>query len=372
MHAFNTPIVADSDFSMSDIVILDILAESTLFCLYKARRGTKYITLKSSVRGDAMLVEMLHREYELCCGLNHRSIVATLGFEEATPVGTAIIFEYIEGVSLDAYLSRNLSLSERRTLLADVLDGVDYLHYRGIVHNDLKPSNILVNANGSARIIDFGLSSSDDSLFSGCVGGTEHYSAPEIMRGRGSAGVVSDIYSLGRIIELIFGKRRYRSVVRRCTAEEPAERYPSVVTLRRALSWHRWRWVVFVTTAFVVTLLSLMLAPHIAEQRRQSVLSEQIAAVHHDLDGVFEQNYAKALQQEYREFVALARIEYLAFFQQYRSTIPASEQRALEIVYAEHIARFDSLLLSLPSIDSLSTADRNALIDLFNAGQYPR
>ena len=213
------------------IVILGTISEGRMFRTLKARHGTRYVALKAAVEDNAMSVSLLRREYELCRDLSHPCVVSILGFDEDTPAGPAIEMEYISGRTLD-----EPSAAQRRAVLNDILDGMDYLHHRGILHNDLKPDNIVINANGAARIIDFGLSVSEDSVYAGAVGGTCGYSAPEVLQGDGSAGVASDIYSLGLIINLLFGGRRYRRVAHRCSPPEPAERFHNIPDLRKALA----------------------------------------------------------------------------------------------------------------------------------------
>lgn len=218
------------------IVILGTISEGRMFRTLKARHGTRYVALKAAVEDNAMSVSLLRREYDLCRDLSHPCVVSILGFEEDTPAGPAIEMEYISGRTLDEFVATAPSAAQRRAVLNDILDGMDYLHHRGILHNDLKPDNIVVNANGAARIIDFGLSVSEDSVYAGAVGGTCGYSAPEVLQGDGSAGAASDIYSLGLIINLLFGGRRYRRVARRCSRPEPAERFQSIPDLRKALT----------------------------------------------------------------------------------------------------------------------------------------
>ena len=169
----------DCTFSQEHIELLGIISEGRMFRIHKARRGTKYIILKSAVRNDAMTTEFLRREYELGSTLSHSCIVTTLGFEEDTPAGPALILEYVEGQSLDEFLSAGPSDSAKDCIIDDILDGVDYLHHRGVLHNDIKPSNIVINPHGAARIIDFGLSISDDSVYKGCMGGSQGYSVTE-------------------------------------------------------------------------------------------------------------------------------------------------------------------------------------------------
>ena len=79
----------DCTFSQEHIELLGIISEGRMFRIHKARRGTKYIILKSAVHKDAMTTEFLRREYELGNTLSHSSIVTTLGFEEDTPAGDA-------------------------------------------------------------------------------------------------------------------------------------------------------------------------------------------------------------------------------------------------------------------------------------------
>ena len=161
----------DCSISQDSIVLLDIISEGRMFRVLKARMGTKYIILKSAVHKDAMTTEFLRREYELGSTLSHSCIVTTLGFEEDTPAGQALVLEYIERVPLEEYIATHPTDSATDRIIDDILDGADYLHHRGVLHNDIKPSNIVINPHGAARIIDFGLSISDDSVYKGCMGG---------------------------------------------------------------------------------------------------------------------------------------------------------------------------------------------------------
>ena len=192
----------DCTYPQEHIELLGLISEGRMFRIHKARRGTKYIILKSAVHKDAMTTEFLRREYELGCTLSHSCIVTTLGFEEDTPVGPALILEYIEGVSLDEYIATHPTDSAADRIIDDILDGTDYLHHRGVLHNDIKPSNIIVNPHGAARIIDFGLSITDDSIYKGCMGGSHGYSAPEIMTGKDPAERYQSIPALKRAITI--------------------------------------------------------------------------------------------------------------------------------------------------------------------------
>ena len=235
MRIYSSPVITEATTSNSTITVLGIISEGHMFRIYQAQKGTKYVILKTPITNDSMLIEILHREYELACNLNHPCIVSILDFVPDTPVGPAIVMEYIDGLTLDEFVASNPTMEERKAVLNDILDGMDYLHHRGIIHNDLKPDNIIVNSNKAARIIDFGFSASNDSAYKGCIGGSDGYTAPETLNGSGSVGAASDIFTIGRLINLIFGGRKYGKIARRCSSLSPSERPQSIQALRKLI-----------------------------------------------------------------------------------------------------------------------------------------
>ena len=252
---------ADFQPAGNGMEVLGIISEGRAFCIYKARMGARLVALKTTVNRDAMSESLLRREYELGKDLSHQSIASILGFEDGTPVGPAIVMEYVEGKTLDEYIATAPPLSSRKSVLKDILDGVDYLHHRGILHNDLKPDNIIVNSYGAARIIDFGLSTSDNELYSGLSGGTDGYTAPEILEGKGASGAASDMYSIGLLINLIFGGRKYRRLARKCCKANPSERIQGIDGLRKGISAADRVPVVAVSVVAALVLVALVLRP---------------------------------------------------------------------------------------------------------------
>lgn len=370
MEEYSRVIKADLQSSDNQIVILDRIGQGRLFCVYKARRGSKYVTLKVANIADAMHVEMLRREYELCFSLSHPSIVATYSFEENSPKGAAIVQEYIEGETLDKYLAKSVSKAQKHSILKDILNGVDYLHHRGVFHNDLKPENIIVTPCGSARIIDFGLSLSDDSVYRGCVGGSSGFTAPEILEDCNPVGMASDIYSLGCIIRLLFGDKAYKSVVKRSTQRDPLRRYQSVPALVQAIMWRRC--IPFVVVFFVALLVivATFVYPFIEEAVEESKYREQLDVAASQMEGFFLQAVDQMQKYEYREFTARAKGEYYMQYLDYVEHIPEAERRAVEVVFAEQVATLDSIMLSLPSIESLPQEEKLLMIDILNSGEY--
>src|SRR5204863_9828269 len=109
-----------------------------------------------------------------------------------------IAMEYVEGASLNDLIERGLSVPEAVEIVRQVLHGARYAHRHGIVHRDLKPQNVLVDAEGRARVSDFGIARAGASEITqtGAVLGTAQYLSPEPAQGLPVA-AASDIYSIG-------------------------------------------------------------------------------------------------------------------------------------------------------------------------------
>lgn len=329
-----------------DIEILETISEGHFFRVLKARQGTKFIILKATANRDSMSVELLRREYELGRSLSHRSLVTTLDFAEDTPVGPAIILEYIEGKSLDDFLSDNPSISLRQSVLDDILDAVDYLHHRGVLHNDIKPANIIINPHGAARLVDFGLSVSDDSIYRGCIGGSDGFSAPEIMEGKGPCGAVSDIYSVGHIMQQVCPYRKYRRVIARCICPEPSQRYQSISALKHAIGICQHLPMLLAAAAFAFFALSLLLAPH----AEQAIEESEHDALKTRLKIEMEAFYAPALKKmqdsQSQMESATAKGEYLMQYVHFHDSLPQLQRFVCEEIFAAHTSVLDSIYLS--------------------------
>ncbi len=199
--------------------------------LYLAEKAGKRFVLKTA--DGAKGLEMLKREYELSIGLSHPSLAYVFTWEEDSPVGPCIVQEYVDGRSLSRWLAEKPTQKERRRVFAELLSVVEYLHRKGIIHNDLTPENILISrADNALKLIDLGFADSD-ACIQKALGGTLGYASPELVAGA-PVDARSDIYSLGRLMREVF-PRRYRRIASRCLHADPARRYPSVATLASAL-----------------------------------------------------------------------------------------------------------------------------------------
>ncbi len=150
------------------------------------------------------------QEAKLAATLDHPNIVKVYDFGIDEGVFWYSM-QYIEGPTLDAVAHSRGLLSDREvtTIAVPLLDALDYVHRRGIVHRDVKPGNIILDASGRPYLMDFGIAKTEDSLKrtqTGVMVGTPAYLPPEVVAGSEPDGR-SDIYSLGvTFYELVAGK----------------------------------------------------------------------------------------------------------------------------------------------------------------------
>ena len=205
--------------------------------IYVATRfGRRYIlkALTEQLRESTPYIELLRKEFSIGVGVDHPNIVRLLDFGRMDSIGWYIQMEYIDGITLDQFLTTKPSASTRRKILNQLLDALSFLHERQIIHRDIKPSNILITRNGSTvKLIDFGVSDTDDYVTFKQPAGSMAYIAPEQLAG-GPIDNRADIYALGRVIELVF-PHRYRAIAHRCTRTEVQRRYSSCAHVARAV-----------------------------------------------------------------------------------------------------------------------------------------
>ncbi|WP_310526682.1 serine/threonine-protein kinase [Nocardioides sp.] len=153
------------------------------------------------------------REARLAAMLNHPHVVSV--FDLVTDQDHQwLVMEYVEGESLAERIRSGgvLDHAEAAQIMWQVADGLTSAHRAGITHRDVKPSNILVTADGQAKLTDFGIarSQADASLTqTGLVTGSPAYLAPEVASGTG-AGMASDVWSLGAtLFHVLAGKPPY-------------------------------------------------------------------------------------------------------------------------------------------------------------------
>lgn len=258
-------ITMDSIVGSDKFSNLTCIATTSHAHLYKAQRFGRSFLLKSlppDCRAQFFFESLLRKEFELSMLMLHPNIVHTYGFESVEGLGNVIVMEYVDGLTLDDWLSSNPSKEERERVVDQLLEAVAYIHSLQVIHRDLKPSNVMVTRNGSnVKILDFGFSDSDSHVIFKQPAGTLKYMAPEQKIPNRLIDLRADIYSLGKIIEAVFPDSS-RSIVEKCCAENPEDRYPNVQQLQSAFHKRRlgWQWAVLALIPFL-SLLAYLLWP---------------------------------------------------------------------------------------------------------------
>ena len=201
--------------------IVSLLGEGGMGIVYKAFdvKLERFAALKiiniNTLRFSTMM-ERFRREARNQANLNHPNIVSVYGFVEEKNIA-AIAMEYVEGETIEHILQKEGRLEAIHALdiISQVLEGISYAHGQGFIHRDLKPSNIIIDLNGNAKIMDFGISKSIDEIESvtqhNARPGTLLYMSPEQLEGH-EVTIKSDLYSLGiTLYEMITGVYPYKS-----------------------------------------------------------------------------------------------------------------------------------------------------------------
>lgn len=260
---------------------LELLHSGSYADTYRARRAGRYFLIKAIHDGDTRHLAMLRREYELSVGLEHPNIVGTFTFENSSEVGTCIVMEYVDGQPLSDFLSTAPDSSIRRKLVRQLLSAVSYIHSKGIIHNDLKPENIMVTAKGNnLKLIDFGLSDDDAHYLITTPGCTAMYASPELAAKSGNVDQRSDIYSLGILISLIC-PGRYKAIAAKCRRQNRNKRYqntPAVMHAVKRADAMRWS---IPAAAAVIALLIAVVSPINSRLQHEGTL-KQIESMYAD------------------------------------------------------------------------------------------
>nr|WP_171313178.1 serine/threonine-protein kinase [Vibrio splendidus] len=184
----------------------------------------------------------LFQEAQLLAHLNHPCIAKVFDggvYQESV----YIVMEQVEGATLSLYLqNRSFSEKQKLSLFKEICSAIEHAHQKQVLHADLKPENILIDPLGSPKIIDFNLTqkvkqpaphqSSDAPILTAY---SKAYASPEQIAGHFLT-QQSDIYSLGKVLALIFDSSSnldINLIVEKATNHEPYRRYASVSELRQ-------------------------------------------------------------------------------------------------------------------------------------------
>jgi len=176
---------------------------------------------------------MLRKEFDILIRMQHPNVVQTLGMEHVEGLGTCIVMEYVDGITLKEWLSGDHGEAKHTDavrILDELLHAVAYIHSLGIAHRDLKPKNIILTRQGlHVKLIDFGLADTDDYAVLKQPAGTASYMSPEQMAMQ-IPDIRNDIYSIGVVMRQMPLPRYYKQVGEHCLLPID-ERYQSVAEM---------------------------------------------------------------------------------------------------------------------------------------------
>ena len=190
--------------------------ESATVYLARQRNAERQLVLKVlhqvADSSTGKILDRFLREYELVARLDHPNVVRILDFGVADD-HAYIAMEYCDGGSLKRRIGAGMDRYEAYRLVREIAAALQVLHAAGILHRDLKPTNVLFRDDGSLALIDFGLAKQvalqGEVTGAGAIFGTPYYMSPE--QGHGEAvDARGDIYSLGVIFyEMLTGSKPF-------------------------------------------------------------------------------------------------------------------------------------------------------------------
>jgi tetratricopeptide (TPR) repeat protein len=228
--------------------LIRLLGCGGMGAVYLAERSdgafSKQVAVKFLSPALAHARDRFHRERDLLARLEHPHIARLLDGGTTSEGWPYLVMEYVDGVPIDRYCKEHdLSVDDCLALLLQVCSGVTHAHQRLIIHCDIKPENILVTSDGTAKLLDFGIAKLLDlegqhTLYRAA---TPAYSSPEQLQGDVLT-TASDVYAIGVLGYVLFtgsgpytlkSTRPIEAVQAVLTAEPvPASRIPGIPAVR--------------------------------------------------------------------------------------------------------------------------------------------
>ncbi|MCP5551661.1 MAG: serine/threonine protein kinase [Akkermansiaceae bacterium] len=248
-----------------DIEFLGVIGTGAMGTVYRARqtflnREVAVKVISPRLATNPEFIERFFREAQAMAQLNHPNIVSLHEVGESKSGSLYMVMELVEGENLQARIAeREVAVDDAVRWCIQLCHALDYAHGKGVVHRDIKPSNIIISKDGTAKLVDFGISvlvggARDFTLTAtGCRLGTPEYFPMEMLDGETESDHRGDLYSLGvTFYEMLTGTlpkgmwkwpsktrpaldKRFDRIVDRALQNDPNARFQTASEFEREL-----------------------------------------------------------------------------------------------------------------------------------------
>lgn len=216
--------------------------------------------LSATLSDNPSVIKRFKRESLIIARLNHPNIIHVIDRGTTSKGRPVFVMEFVEGINLaDAITERKFDFNQKVDIAIQMCKGIAYAHKFDVIHRDIKPANVIIDREGFARLLDFGIASffeADKDMNpdeTRLIMGTEAYMAPEQHKGIAFTSTLSDVYSLGVVMYELFTSTlplpnappmaqidanitpALENLIHQCLAVDPAERPQSVEQVRTQL-----------------------------------------------------------------------------------------------------------------------------------------
>ncbi len=254
---------AKRQVKIGDYVITGKIGQGGVAEIYKARQESldrdvaiKILSLKMTEDQD--IVRRFERESLVIARLNHPNIVHIIDRGKAGG-RYYFVMEYVNGTSLREVIDTpKITMRTKLEMIVQVCKALDYAHKNGVIHRDIKPTNVLVDRQGNAMVTDFGIAQmvcipDSEMTSSDIIMGTLAYMSPEQKISSTRVDQTTDIYAVGVMLyEILVGKKphghfklpsevstslpkEFDEIILKCLAQEAKDRYQRAVELKDAI-----------------------------------------------------------------------------------------------------------------------------------------
>ena len=219
---------------------VDLIGRGGMGSVYRGERidgGFEQTVAIKLIRGGlftAAAADQFAQERQILARLHHPHITQLYDGGRTEDGQSYIVMELVQGAAiLDHVEARGLGLKERLRLFTDICDAIDYAHSQGVVHADIKPSNVIVDPRHGVKLLDFGIAGliGEEGPLAGRRAATPTFASPQ-QAAHAPASTADDIYSLGVLLQVLAGDQagfdtELAAIVTKARAPRPEDRYPS-------------------------------------------------------------------------------------------------------------------------------------------------